>query len=86
MQDNHSPDSKSSCSTGCDGIYYWATLVVAVLAVPGFAIIVLSFIHATGIVQVVLFVLACWLCTYLGMRIMRNPKISEKMFHHKHHD
>ena len=67
-----------SCS-GCTGIWWWMTLLVAVLAVPSFGFIVAAIIPIQGFGQVVLFVLACWLCTYLGMKLMSNPKMHDKI-------
>jgi hypothetical protein len=74
----HHKDGKE-CSTGCTGIMWWATLVVAVLAVPSFGVVVASVVPIRGAGEVVVFILACWLCTYLGMRLMSNPKMHEKI-------
>ena len=65
---------KKHCSTG---IMWWATLVVAVLAVPSFGFIVSHVMPIRGIGELVVFIIACWFCTYLGMRLMQNPKMSE---------
>ena len=54
----------------CQGIFWWATLVVAVLAVPSLATIITSLIPVQGLGGIVVFVLSCWICTYLGMRLM----------------
>jgi hypothetical protein len=72
----------NNTSTGCcsfNNIAWWMTLVVAVLAVPSFGIIAATLIPLKGLGGIVVFVLACWLCTYLGMRLMSNPKIAEQM-------
>jgi hypothetical protein len=68
-----------SCSTGCSGIMWWATLVMAVLAVPSFGAVVALMAPLQGLGQIVVFILACWLCTYLGMKLMQNPKMHEKI-------
>lgn len=72
-------DNSKSCGTGCQGIMWWTTLLVAVLAIPSLGIIVASISHLQGFGGVLVFVLACWLCTYLGMRLMKNPKFAEKL-------
>lgn len=74
---------KKSDEAGCQGTYWWATLVVAVLAVPSFGVIVSLLSHTKGIFQVLIFMLACWFCTYLGMRLMHNPRMNEKIGHRK---
>ncbi len=68
----------SSCSTGCTGIMWWATLVVAVIAVPTFAFTVTKILGVTGMMEIAVFMITCWVCTYLGMVLMKNPKVSEK--------
>ena len=72
-------EGNKPCGTGCQGINWWATLVVAVLAVPSFGIIASSIIPVKGFEGVAVFIIACWLCTYLGMRLMHNPKMHEKI-------
>ena len=67
------------CGTGCTGIMWWLTLLVAVLAVPSFGIIATYLIPVKGIGEVIVFIMACWLCTWLGMKLMQNPKMSEKI-------
>ncbi|MGE0755165.1 MAG: hypothetical protein AB7L92_08415 [Alphaproteobacteria bacterium] len=71
-------DSKM-CGSGCGGVMWWMTLLVAVLAIPSAAIIVTLLFQVEGIAQILLFVITCWLCTYLGMRLMQNPKIQESI-------
>jgi hypothetical protein len=73
MEDN------KSCSTGCSGIMWWATLLVAVLAVPSIGAIVAFASQLHGVAGIVVFVLACWVSTYLGMKLMQNPKFSQKI-------
>ena len=64
-----------SCG-GCQGIFWWATLVMAVLAVPAFAAIVSTVLPVTGMVKVAVFMIACWVSTYLGMKLMQKPSMS----------
>lgn len=71
-------DSKKMCG-GCSGAAWWATLVVAVLAVPSFGVVVAAATPFKGVGQLAVFVLACWLCTYLGMKVMQMPVMSKKI-------
>ncbi|MFW0776710.1 MAG: hypothetical protein ACN2B6_03200 [Rickettsiales bacterium] len=71
--------SEENNSTGCGAMSWWATLIIAVLAVPSFGVVVAFMSPLTGFAQLIVFVLACWLCTYLGMRLMSNPKMHEKI-------
>lgn len=73
---HHNDGDKRGCGMmSCDGIFWWMKLLIAVLAVPSFGIIVATVIPIEGIGQVIVFVLACWLCTWLGMKLMQNSKI-----------
>lgn len=72
---NGTEETGKTCYT--TGLMWWATLVVAVLAVPSFGFIVSSIIPVRGVGELVVFIGACWFCTYLGMRLMQNPKISQ---------
>ena len=71
-------NTNGSCS-GCTGIWWWATLLMAVIAVPTLGVIVVSLSGAQGMMQIAVFMLTCWVSTYLGMRLMQNPKMSEKI-------
>lgn len=63
----------------CGGIMWWATLLVAVLAVPSIAIVITMMFNVQGFAQILVFVLTCWISVFLGMRLMQNPKIKESM-------
>lgn len=63
----------------CDNVMWWAMLVIAVLAVPSFGIVITMLTGAQGFFQVSIFIVTCWLCTYLGMRLMQNPKVRAKL-------
>lgn len=63
------------------GVMWWATLLVAVLAVPSFGIIASLMWGSRGVGELVVFVAACWVCTYLGMHLMKNPKMSKPFDH-----
>jgi len=60
-------------------IWWWAKLLVAVLAVPAIGFIVVSMFSVEGMMQIAIFMATCWVCVYLGMRLMQNPKIAEKL-------
>lgn len=74
-------DHNSGSSKDCKvmGLMWWATLAIAVLAVPSFGFVVSYVMPFRGIGELGVFILACWLCTYLGMKLMSNPKMSEKI-------
>ena len=52
--------------------YWWSFLVVAVLAVPSVGFLIAMVVPEKEIGQLVVFVLTCWTCTYLGMRLMKK--------------
>jgi len=54
------------------GIWWWAMLLVAVLAVPSFGFMVALTIPSSGYGTLAIFILACWLCTYIGILLMRG--------------
>ncbi len=58
-------------------IMWWTTLTVAVFAVGavGFVISLIAPFGDSG--KAIVFILACWLCTFMGMRMMDNPRMSE---------
>jgi hypothetical protein len=58
---------------------WWATLLVAVLAVPSIGVVIASASQLHGLGGLVVFVLACWVSTYLGMKLMQNPKMAEML-------
>lgn len=72
MEDN------KSCSTGCSGLMWWTTLLVAVLAVPSLGVVIASASQLEGFGGIIVFILACWVSTYLGMKLMQNPKMAQK--------
>ncbi len=59
-----------------DAAMRWATLTIAVIAVPSFGVVISLIAPVAGSAILVVFVLACWLCTYLGMRIMDRSSMS----------
>lgn len=69
MEDGKCCGGHSKCDGWATAIW-WATLVVAVLAVPSLAIIITLIVPVHGSGSLVVFVLSCWACTFLGMRLM----------------
>lgn len=79
MANGNETENKKCLLVGGDHLMWWMTLIVAVMSVPAFALIVVAVIPATGFGQVIVFVLSCWACTYLGMRLMEHPSLSERI-------
>lgn len=69
---HHDHDGKGCCGMKGSHIYWWASLVVAVLAVPSIGFIIASIVPGKGLGQIVVFVLTCWVSTFLGMRLMKK--------------
>jgi hypothetical protein len=63
-----------SNSGGTGSYFWWARLVVAVLAIPSLGAIVAASMPVRGIGQIIIFVIACWICTYLGMKLMQSAE------------
>lgn len=72
-------DEKKCCGDCSTKLAWWATLIVAVLAVPSFGVVVAFMSPLEGFAQLIAFILACWLCTYLGMRLMSDPRMHKKI-------
>jgi len=68
--DNKEGNSYSECK----GIMWWSMLVVAVLAVPAIGGVVALMLPFKGITQLGIFVFACWISTFLGMKLMTSGK------------
>lgn len=56
---------------------YWMMLAIAVLAVASFGFTISLIVPLGAFGKLFAFILACWLCTFLGMRLMDNPRMSE---------
>lgn len=74
---NNDSTGKGCCSFSSGSLFWWTKLMVAVLAVPSLALIITAVIPIRGMGEVVVFVLACWISTYLGMKLMQNPKVQD---------
>jgi len=66
MNNTNGDGSKST------GVWWWAMLIVAVLAVPAIGIVIAMASGTKGFLAVAIFIVACWCCTYLGMRLMHK--------------
>ncbi|MDE3015374.1 MAG: hypothetical protein KGI29_00415 [Pseudomonadota bacterium] len=64
-------DDKTGCG-GCQGVAWWAMLVVAVLAVPAVGVVVSLVSGTRGFFAVAIFIVTCWISTYLGMKLMHR--------------
>ena len=64
--------SEKSACFNFETLLWWTMLVVAILAIPSAAAIITSALPAGGIAQVLIFVVACWGCTWVGMWLMRK--------------
>ncbi len=69
---NHGNDNGKKLGGFWGTAYWWAFLTVAVLAVPAIGFLFAMMIPDKNIGQLIIFVLTCWLCTYLGMRLMKK--------------
>jgi hypothetical protein len=67
-------DQKPECCQGCQDLNWWAMLVVAVLAVPSLGIVISLLSGARGFFQIAIFIATCWVCTYLGVKLMEKYK------------
>ena len=74
MKDNE------SCNVACsNAVFWWAKLVIAVLAVPSFGFLITRFVRTEGFLELVVFIIACWVCTYLGMKLMEHPSMQKRI-------
>ncbi len=67
-------DKKGCCGMSSADLMWWMQLLVAVLAVPSLGLIIASIIPMEGFAQVAVFIVACWACTFLGMKLMQRSK------------
>ena len=54
-------------------LIWWAYLVSAVLAVPSLGFLITHTLPVEGFLELSVFIIACWFCTYIGMRLMSHP-------------
>ena len=58
----------------CEEATWWAMLVIAVIAVPLIGSIIAMTLTHSSLGQVVIFMLSCWACTWIGMKVMHQSK------------
>ena len=61
-------------------ITWWVLLVTAVLVVPSIAFLFTTMVHVTGGSEVIIFIVSCWICVFLGLQLMKEPRINSIMF------
>ncbi len=70
--DKH-PKHPPCTSSAFSGLIWWMMLLVAVLAIPSIALIFSAMVPAESeFMRAVVFILACWGCTWVGMWLMKK--------------
>lgn len=70
FEPNHTTSTQHECISR--GIMWWAMLIVGVLAIPAIAVIVAGMIPATDFNKGIIFIIACWVSTWIGMWLMKK--------------
>ncbi len=73
---NEDPGSNKSSGKKFNYVIWWTYLVIAVLAIPSLGFIITNTMPVSGFLQLMVFIIACWFCTYMGMKLMSNPKFA----------
>ncbi|HEX5445684.1 MAG TPA: hypothetical protein VFW87_17785 [Pirellulales bacterium] len=73
-QDSPANEAEAARKRPASATRWWSTFIVAVLAVPTLVCLMARVVPLRGAGQLVAFMLACWLCTYLGMVLMEGPE------------
>lgn len=58
-------------------VIWWTMLITAVLAIPAIAILVSLSLPISDMGKTITFVVSCWVCTWLGMWLMRRSAQSK---------
>ena len=73
---DHRHRDDGSCCTNLawlEGAVWWATLAIAVLAIPTLAFgVALAIPSEHEMAQAAVFIITCWVSTWLGMRLMNR--------------
>lgn len=78
MTDPHKEVAESSTDnipekfSEVSGVYWWAMLLVAILAVPSIGFIIAYALPIGELGQLVAFVITCWVSTWVGMWLMKK--------------
>lgn len=75
----------SSCSKHLTGIVWWTTLIVTVVAVPLVGVMVALAVTKQAFVQILIFMVTCWACTWLGMWLMKKANAHHAHWLQHHH-
>jgi cytochrome bd-type quinol oxidase subunit 2 len=75
---SQSPQDNNQDDLPWHTISWWLMLATAVIAIPALAFAIVTVSGVKGIVALVVFMVACWGCTYFGMHLMHHPSMSEK--------
>jgi len=59
---------------------WWVLLITAVLVVPSLSYTFTTVVHVSGGAEVLIFVVSCWICVYIGLQLMKSPRINSIMF------
>jgi len=75
----HKHEEGKSCGT-CSwaSIVWWCKLVVAVIAIPMVGILVGALIPGGDLGKTIAFIVTCWICVFLGMKLMANHNAPKK--------
>jgi len=73
-----SPQSNEPKDLPWDTMSWWLMLATAVLAIPALAFAIVTVTGVEGILGIIVFMFACWGCTYFGMHLMKHPSMNIK--------
>lgn len=59
---------------------WWALLATAVVVVPSLSYTFTTVVHLSGGSEVLIFVVSSWICVYIGLHLMKSPRINSIMF------
>ena len=73
---NQRPGSNRSSKKKFTHLLWWTYLLTAVLAIPSLGFIITNSLPVSGFLELMVFIIACWFCTFMGMKLMSNPKFA----------
>jgi hypothetical protein len=78
MSNETPPDDKNTDKLPWDLMGWWLTLVVAVIAIPALAFIVVTITGVDDIIGLMVFMVCCWTSSYFGIQLMKHPNMHKK--------
>jgi hypothetical protein len=72
MQNDETGKKCCGFATAWGAIYWWAFLIVAVLAVPSIGFVFAALAPDQSLAQILVFIVTCWVSTFLGMKLMKK--------------